>query len=447
MTIISPSLCDIFTTAISSNQFIDDLKIAKITAIFQEGDRDDLNNYRPVSVLLTVARVFEKLKRLYHYFTVNYLLDNKEYGFLSLHSTVLALGNLTNTWLLNIDNGKMNSVVFLDIKKALDTVDHKILIDKLYFYGIVEQELDFFRSYLTDRVQCCSVNRLSSGVRNITCGVLQGSLLGPLLFIVYMNNLPSAANDVNITMFADDTSLNQEIRTASDIKDNLIPASAKVSDWLRHNSLGLNAIKTEFMIIGSHHRVRRLDSTPESTPYIIQVGDIMIKRITKVKYLGLVVYENLSWDEHVKYISKKINRNIGIINRMRSILPHESLTTLYMTLVEPHFRYCDIVRGQCNETLKDKLQTLQSRAARVICNRRYEDVGNLQVLLNQLGWLNVRQLFSHDLGVFVFKAINGLIPDQFNGMYSKSNTVHSHGTRAATIDCLFIERINLTAGQ
>ena len=398
------------------------------------------------TIWIQLNRQTQTYSKLYDYFTVKNLLDNKQYGFRSLHSTALALGNLTNTWLLNIDNGKMNSVVFLDIKKAFDTVDHKILIDKLYFYGIVEQELDFFRSYLTDRVQCCSVNGVSSGFRSITCGVPQGSILGPLLFIVYMNDLPSAAKDVNITMFADDTSLNQEIKTASDIEDNLIPAFAKVYDWLRHNNLSLNAIKTEFMIIGSHHRVGRLDNTPESTPYIVQVGDMMIKRVTKAKYLGLVVDENLSWDEHVEYRAKK-SRNIGIIKRTRSILPHELLTTLYMTLVEPHFRYCDIVWGQCNETLKDKLQTLQNRAARVICNRRFEDVGDHQELLNHLGWLNVRQLFSLDHGVFVFKAINGLIPDQFNEMYSKSNTMHSHGTRAATTDCLFIERINLTAGQ
>ena len=109
---------------------------------------------------------------------------------------------------------------------------------------------------------------------------------------------------------------------------------------------------------------------------------------------------------------------------MRSIFLHESLTTLYMTLVEPHFRYRDILWGQCNETLKDKLQRLQNRAARVICNsRRFEDVGDHQELLNQLGWFNFRQLFSLDLGVFVFEAINGLITDQFNEMYSKSNTI------------------------
>ena len=201
------------------------------------------------------------------------------------------------------------------------------------------------------------------------------------------------------------------------------------------------------MIIGSHHRAGRRHSTPESSPYIVQVGDMMIKRVTKVKYLGPVVDENLSWDEHVEYISKKISRNIGIIKRMRSILPRQLLTTLYMTLVEPHFRYCDIMWGQCNETLKDKLQTLQNRAARVICNKRFEDVDDHQELLNHLGWLNVRQLFSLDLGVFVFKAINGRIPDQLNEMYSKSNTIHSHRTRAATADCLFIERTNLTAGQ
>ena len=302
MNIISPSLCDIFTP-ISPNQFTDDLKIAKVAAVFKAGERDDLNNYRPISVLPTVARVFEKLiyKQLYDYFTVNNLLGNKQYGFRSLQSTALALGNLTNTWLLNTDNGKMNSVVFLDIKKAFDTVDHKILIDKLYSYGVVEQELKFFRSDLTDRVQCCSLNGVSSGFKNRTCGVHQGSLLGPLLFIVHMNDLSSAAKDVNITMFADDTSLNQEIKTASNIMDDLIPVFGKVCEWLRHNNFSLNAIKTEFMIIGSHQRVGRLDSTPESTPYIIQVDDLMIKRVTKVKYLGLVD-KILSWDEHVEHI-------------------------------------------------------------------------------------------------------------------------------------------------
>ena len=156
----------------------------------------------------------------------------------------------------------MNSVVFLDIKKAFDTVDHKILIDKPYFYGIVEQELDFFRSYLTDKVQCCSVNGVSSGFKNIIFGVPQGSLLGPRLLIVYMNDLPSPAKDVNITIFADDTSLNQEIKTASHIKDNVIPALAKVCYWLRHNKLGLNAIKTEVMIIGSHQRMGDLTVHP-----------------------------------------------------------------------------------------------------------------------------------------------------------------------------------------
>ena len=118
-----------------------------------------------------------------------------------------------------------------------------------------------------------------------------------------------------------------------------------------------------------------------------------------------------------------------------------------MTFVGLYFRYCEVVWEQCNETLKDKLQTWQNRAARVICNRRFEDVGDHQELLNQLGLLNVRQLFSLDLGVFVFRAINGFISNQFNEMYSKSNTIHSHGTRAVTTDCLFIKRTNLTAGQ
>ena len=167
-----------------------------------------------------------------------------------------------------------------------------------------------------------------------------------------------------------------------------------------------------------------------------------IKRVKRLSIWGLFLVKICPGMNMLNIYQKRSVVNIGIIEHIRSILPHESLTISYMTLVEPHFRYCDIVWGQCNETV-------QSRTARsgVICSRRFEDVDDHQELLNQLGWFNVRQLFSLDLGVLVFKAINDLIPDQFNEISSKSNSIHSHGTRAATTYCLFIEKTNLTARQ
>ena len=199
--IIGPSLTFIFNFSIMSRAFPDDLKMEKVTPAFKGGDRDDLCNYRPISVLPTVARIFEKLvyDQMYAYFLNNDLLDDRQFGFRSLHSTALALSKVTNTWLLNLDSGRMNSVVLLDIQKAFDTVDHQILLDKLRCYGVSGDQLVFFASYLNNRQQCCNVNGKLSSTKRIRCGVPQGSILGPLLFIIYMNDLPLAVKEADIT--------------------------------------------------------------------------------------------------------------------------------------------------------------------------------------------------------------------------------------------------------
>ena len=178
--------------------------------LYKSGDKDDLINYYPISVLPTVARVFEKILygQVYEYFTSNKLLGNEQFGFRTLHSAALALIKSSSNWWLNMDKGKMNSVVFLDIWKAFDTVNHKILLDKLNHYGIRDEELSFFSSYLHRHTQCCSVNEHKSTFSEMTCGVPQGSIFGPLQFIIYMNDLPSYVQDVHITMYADDTSIN-----------------------------------------------------------------------------------------------------------------------------------------------------------------------------------------------------------------------------------------------
>ena len=230
--VITPSLTFIFNFSVITKIFPDDLKVAKVAPVFKKGERDDLGNYRPISVLPTVARVFEKLifDQLFQYFSENELLGNEQYEFRSLYSTALALGKVTNSWLSNIDNGKMNSAVFLDIRDAFDTVDHKILLDKLKCYGMPENEITFFSSYLDNRQQCCHVNGMTSSTRKITCGVPQGSIVGPLLFIIYMNDLPLFVKDAEITMYADDTSLLKAFSTINQLQEELIPAFAKVCE-------------------------------------------------------------------------------------------------------------------------------------------------------------------------------------------------------------------------
>ena len=198
-----------------------------------------------------------------------------------------------------MDRGDMNVVVFLDIHKAFDTVNHQILLDKLQFYSIEDGGLLFFRSYLQNRTQCCSVNGQISTLQTVTCGALQGSILGPLLFSIYMNDLPAFIQEANITMYADDTSLHKAFRTSHELKDEMIPAFFKVCKWLRNNKLSLNTVNTDFMLIGTLPRLNQLDSSPKSTPCAIVVDGQEVKRVKLVKYLGMMVDNKLVWDKHI----------------------------------------------------------------------------------------------------------------------------------------------------
>ena len=221
-------------------------------------------------------------KQLYDYFNTKKLLNENQWGFRSLYSTVLALSDCSSDWLFSMDKGMTNSVVFLDIRKAFDTVDHKILLDKLSYYGIEEDELSFFKSYLSDRTQCCSINGVKSKFRSISCGVPQGSILDPSLFIINMNDLPNSVKGTKIKMYADDINLTKQITSLGDVKEQLIPKFEKVILWLKANKLSLNTLKTEFMFFGSSKHLK------ETTNLIaLRVGDKLIRRTKKLSILGL----------------------------------------------------------------------------------------------------------------------------------------------------------------
>ena len=225
-----------------------------------------------------------------------------------------ALLEATNSWSVNIDNGLVNGVVFIDLKKAFDTIDHQIILQKLRNYGIDHCSLKWFKSYLTGRTQKCKINDRLSKSTSINCGIPQGSNLGPLLFLIYINDLPNCLHGHHATprMFADDTSLSYAADSPSELESVINSELESLKTWLITNKLSLNLAKTEFMTIGSRQRI-----TVTYDNMAIKLDGSEINKVETVKSLGVHIDKHLSWSVHIEKITKKIASAIGALKRIR----------------------------------------------------------------------------------------------------------------------------------
>ena len=268
-------------------------------------------------------------------------------------------------------------------RQAFDTIDHEILLLKLSNYGVDSTSLKLFESYLTNRSQKCKVNGELSNSSPLTCGIpMQGSSLGPLLFLTYINDLPNCLDMAQPRMFADDTSVSYASDSLDEIQNVINSELKNLNSWLIANRLSLNITKTEFMIIGSRQRMNATQND-----IAIRIRDREIHRADVVKFLGMHIDRHLSWSEHIHKISKKISSAIGALKRARPFISVQ----VYTALIQPHFDYCCSVWDELGSTLATKLQKLQNRAARVITRSSYDaDAGALLTLL-ELDNLSIRR--------------------------------------------------------
>ena len=338
--LICMSSSKIFNCSLTTGVFPYDWKSAKVTPLFKQGSSNDRNNYRPISVISAVAKVFERIiyDQIYAYLSEHDILSKSQSGFRSIHSTVTALLEATDSWAFDIDHGNVNVVVFLDLKKAFDTVDHTILLSELSAYGIQENAFNWFRSYLENRTQICSVSGSLSKTCSLQCGIPQRTILGPLLFSLYINDLPNCLTNSYPRMYADDTHLTYADKDVNILQSCLNEDLLNISKWLITNKLTLNMTKTEVMLIGSRQKLNTL-----TTSLVLNINGTPINQVSTSKSLGLVIDANPTWGSHIERLAKKVASGIAAIKRVRQFVPPATLHLTYKALIRPHFDYCNVV--------------------------------------------------------------------------------------------------------
>ena len=434
--IIAESLCDIINKSLSTGVVPRKWKKARVVPIFKSGDISSMNNYRPISILPIVSKIIERAvhQQLSEFLDANDLLHPNQSGFRPKHSTATALAKLVNQWSLNIDNNKISGVAFIDLRKAFDTVDHELLLHKLACIGCSKKTITWFKSYLGDRQQVTQFKGAKSHPSTIKLGVPQGSILGPLLFSIYVNSLPECVPEGIIDMYADDTTLTVSANDATVLEEKLTVALKRVMAWIRDNRLVLNAEKTCVMIIGSHANLRKIES------FTISLNGNLIKRVQFTKCLGVMIDEELKWFKQVDNVCKLTQKSIGMLKRAKCFLPVQSLRLLYNSLVLPRFDYCSIIWSNRFHAHTNKLRKIQKRAARIILNKTYDTPS--ADLFTSLKWMTLDKRFELSRVMMIYKCVHNLAPSYLQVDLINPNEVHEHDTRQSASGCLRVPRFH-----
>ena len=424
--LIKHEIIDILTVIINQSLhtgiFPDKLKLAKVIPLYKKQENFLLGNYRPVSVLPSTSKVFERImhSQIIEYFNEYNLLYPSQYGFRSNHSTELAALEVVDKIMTKMDDNEVPLNIYLDLSKAFDCLDHRILLTKLRFYGFHGKSLQLMTNYLDNRKQIVRLDATDSDYQLITTGVPQGSILGPLLFLIYINDVSNATSCFQPVIYADDTTLGACLshfgNTLNLVERNINGELNKISTWLKVNKLSLNISKTKAMVF---HPPQKRVTFPN-----LNIDGNRIEFVDYFNYLGIIFDKHMTWNKHIDHISGKISKICGVLNKLKNFLPQATMLIIYNSLVTPHLNYGSLLWG-CKA---GRLEGLQKKLVRVITCSKYNE--HTEPLFKKLSLLKVTHICAlHELK-FCYRLEHSSLPYYFSrNVFHKFSSIHKYNTR------------------
>ena len=442
-TIVIP-FTHICNQSFSTGIFPSAMKTAKVIPIYKSGDKHQFTNYRPISLLSQFSKILEKLfvTRLDSFIEKHQLLSSHQYGFRTNRSTMMAATELVEAISTNTENGEYTVGVFIDLKKAFDTINHEILLNKMERYGIRGVAQAWLKSYLKDRQQFVHMNNIDSNLQKISHGVPQGSVLGPKLFIMYINDLCNVMTQLKCVLFADDTSLYASGTDLGQLLQVVERELQILKDWFDVNKLSLNLTKTKYLIFTN----KKINS-----PVKLSINMIEIERVYEYKFLGLTIDNKLNWKPHIDNLKNKISKSIAILYKMKHIVNKNSLYILYCSLILPYLTYCVEVWGNTYKTTTKPIYMLQKKAIRIINHSDYLSPTNPLFIKTKA--LKFEDLVELNTAVIMFKAYKNILPTCMQELFKKRESkyalrgtcIYEKGSANSNLKgrCLSVKGVNL----
>lgn len=437
--ILSP-LTHIINRSLLTGIVPDKLKIARIIPIYKAADSKLLKNYRPISLLPAFSKIYEKVmfNKILSYLNSKDILYKHQYGFRPKYSTIYPIIKLLNDCAIagNSNPNEYVLAVLCDLSKAFDVIDHKLLFKKLEYCGIRGLPKMWIENYLSNRTQYVDIDNTKSLPCSIKCGVPQGSILGPLLYLIYVNDIANSTTS-NVLSFADDTTLYMANSNINELYELANIEMNNLYQWFCANKLSLNPTKTKYIII--HSPCKKIETIGLS----LNINGVALNRIgnnykeKSSKFLGIHIDECLSWKFHLHHVNTKISRALFAIRQTKNILPTKSLHTLYHAMVHPHLSYGILAWGKAAKSQLNRTFLLQKRAIRTINRVSYNS--HTDPLFKSSEILKLNELHEYESAQFMYKYHTNRLPASFNSMFSYNHELQiTHNTRQSHL--IHIER-------